>query len=246
MRKLFFLFTIIAFFAHHVNGYAEGQRESITPGQNIGAVCVIPEKGLCWVKGKKLEKMDFNGSLPKITLPQPADAVVANGLQVFAKSGNMIYTCSPKLQKAFTFDSDNFLIFPSASKNFFYVVGFSGAKSKIYRCCPSNHTIEEVNYINEDIVYVCDTEEGLVVVTNEKVYKKSGEDWEKQLSFFEQINCATYTSKGLIIASDNYIALIVEQNRVIILAESGCKQLLSNDNILYIIDEEDNIFRFEL
>lgn len=216
-------------------------------GMKSGELCCVAGKGLCQLNGKRLVGVATKYVDSKLSLPVTIDTMISTQSQLFVKSGNKVFQCKPKKQLVFTFDGEDFDIHASFRDDAFYLVHYDGTNSNVYLCIPERHTIKQEFSIAEKIVYITDADNNFQVVTPQNVYERLAENsWNRQLDFFEPIQCAAMTNQGLALSSENYLVVLVEQNCVALLEESGYKQILADGSTLYVVDEEDRISQVDL
>ena len=203
-----------------------------------GILCLVPSVGLCQVHEQKLYSIDPQDDKPIATIPEKTDDIIAVGEKIFAKTDNLVYSCTSTAQKVITLENPNFRIFPSVTDGFFIVI-YNQKGSQVFKCNDSEHTIQLITQMPARVIHISEQSPVLMtVVTRSDVYLHQDNKWKKLLAFFEPITDAALTGAGIVFTTKKGMYLIPQCDHVRPIIQSGCRQLLSACGDLYAIDDD--------
>lgn len=216
---------------------------SISPNQ----LCVLPNNGIYLLTGNELISLEENEASPIIRISEQIipENILFTGTNVFAKNDTTIISCREKQTPLCVFDTNQFEMFPTTDDNLF-VVTKNDSISMIFSCDAANGKVEPFIKIAEDVIYVAGDTSQCILVTSNSIYSIQEKRAWTLLNYFEPIVTATITSCGLVFSSANIILLLNGQNNVALIAERGCRRLLSNVDKLYIYYEDGTVLSYSM
>lgn len=216
---------------------------SISPNQ----LCVLPNNGIYLLTGNELISLEESEASPIIRISEQIipEIILFTGTNVFAKNDTTIISCREKPTPLCVFDTNQFEMFPTTDDNMF-VVTKKDSISMIFSCDAAKGKVDPFIKIAEDVIYVAGDTTQCILVTNDRIYNIQEKKAFPMLNYFEPIVTATITSCGLVFSSANNILLLNGQNNVALIAERGCRRLLSDIDKLYIYYEDGTVLSYSL
>ena len=216
---------------------------SIYPSQ----LCVLPNNGIYLLTSNELISLEENEASPIIRISEQIipENILFTGTNVFAKNDTTIVSCGEKLTSLCVFDTNQFELFPRTDDNLF-VVTKNDSISMIFSCDATNGKVEPFVKIAEDVIYVAGDTTQCILVTSSSIYSIQEKKVWTLLNYFEPIVTATITNYGLVFSSANNILLLNGQNNVALIAERGCRRLLSDVDKLYIYYEDGTVLSYSM
>lgn len=210
-------------------------------------LCIFPGNGIYLLTGNELICLEENEKIPLVRISKqlvPED-VVFTANNIYAKNDTTIVLCGSELVPICVFDTNQFQVFPTTDNNLF-VLSKSDSISMLFYCDVINKKTEPFVKISDEVVFVAGDTSQSILVTRSHIYSVQEKQAYPMLDYYEPIVTATLTKYGLIFSTENSILLLNGVNNVALIAERGCKRLLSDENDLYIYYDDGTLLLYNL
>lgn len=210
-------------------------------------LCVFPNNGIFLLTGNELISLEENEKTPIVRIPKliaPEDIVFTES-NVYAKNDTTIVSCTPELKPIHAFDTNQFQILPTTDNNLF-ILSKLDSISMVFSCDVAIKNVMPFVKLSDDILFVAGDTTQCILVTPNHIYSVQEKKAWPMLDYFEPIVTATLTKSGLIFATENNILMLNGVNNVSLIAERGCRRLLSDVNTLYIYYDDGSLLSYDL
>lgn len=239
-RFFIIIFAVLSFSAYtkaQSNNSSEDARVIVSAGQlDIfnNPLCIVPTKGLYVAIGNTLISLDAKDNESEITLDNNVfiDNIVSIGSDLIIKQDTTLLSFADDCKPIATFDTSSFNLFSSLDGNLF-IASRGDTISKLIFFDTKQKKIKPLSRFDEKVIYVSGDTLQCYVVTESKIYLFKGEKGAKLIEYIEPIVTATATDNGILFATKNKILLLRAANVVNVLAEFGCRRLISNLSSFY-------------
>lgn len=216
---------------------------TLSPNQ----LCVFPHNGVFLLTGNELISLEENEKMPIARFPKhiiPEEVIFIKD-SVYVKNDTTIVSCGSEMVPMFAFDTNQFQMFPATDNNIF-ILSKRDSISMLFCCDIVSKEVKPFMKLSEDVVYIAGDTTQCILVAGNLIYNIQEKDVWTMLDYFDPIVTATLTKYGLIFATEKSILLLNGMNNVALIAERGCRRLLSDDNSLYIFYDDGTLLSYNL
>lgn len=239
--RIIILFAAVLFFSSHTNAQNGNSFKDVRVVVQAGQLdifnnplCIVPTKGLYVAIGNSLISIDAYNDESEIGMNENVyiDDIVGTGTDLIIKQDTALLSFTNDCKPIVSFDTSSFKIFSSQDGNLF-IVSKNDSISNLLFFDVKQKKIKPLSNFDEQVVYVSGDTLQCYVVTNSKIFLFKKNTGIKMLEYIEPIITATLTENGILFSTKNKILLLRSANTVNILADFGCRRLLSCVNSFY-------------
>lgn len=247
--RIIILFAAVLFFTTHTKAQTENSSEDVRIVVQAGQLdifnnplCIVPTKGLYVAVGNSLISIDANDDESEIGMNEDVyiDDIVGTGTDLIIKQDTALLSFTNDCKPIVAFNTSSFKMFSSQDGNLF-IASKSDSISNLLFFDAKQKKIKPLSIFDEQVVYVSGDTLQCYVVTDTKIFLFKKNTGIKLLEYTEPIITATLTENGILFSTKNKILLLHSAYRVNILAEFGCRRLLSYVNSFYAEYEDGSI-----
>ena len=228
---------ITTYVTAQTNNTAEYARVIVSAGQldiSKNPLCIVPTKGLYVAIVNTLISIDAKDNDSEITLNENVsiDNIVSTGSDLIIKQDTALLSFADDCKPIATFDTSSFNLFSSLDGNLF-IASHGDSISNLMFYDTKQKKVKPLSQFDEKVIFVSGDTLQCYVVTETKIYLFKGEKGIKLIEYVEPIVTAISTDNGILFATKNKILLLRAANVVNVLAEFGCRRLISNKSSFY-------------
>lgn len=206
----------------------------------------VPQHGVFVIRdGQRMTSLEEK--LSDITFSDPLDVTCAvstpKGLYIKHQEG--IYFCNDSTILVTAFDTDDFQMFPAEDN--MIISSMEESVALLFTYDFSRQSIMLLARFSEDIIYACEVNNEYIVVTDSHIYRLTKEgDLYILLEYFEPITSAIMSDYGLFFGTEHNILFLIDSDTFAIIDEQGCRQLLYDNNSLYVLSTNGSLRKLQL
>jgi hypothetical protein len=247
--RIIILFAAVLFFTTYTKAQTENSSEDVRIVVQAGQLdilnnplCIVPMKGLYVAVGNSLISIDAKDDESEISMNDDVyiDDIVSTGTDLIIKQDTALLSFTNDCKPIVAFNTSSFKMFSSQDGNLF-IASKNDSISNLLFFDAKQKKIKPLSNFGEQVMYVSGDTLQCYVVTETKIYLFKKNTGIKLLEYTEPIITATLTENGILFSTKNKLLLLRSANRVNILAEFGCRRLLSYVNSFYAEYEDGSI-----
>lgn len=239
--RIITLFAVVLIFTTHTKAQTEDSSKDVRVVVKAGQLdifnnplCIVPTKGLYVAVGNSLISIDAKDDESEIGMNEDVyiDDIVGTGTDLIIKQDTALLSFTNDCKPIVAFNTSSFKIFSSQDGNLF-ISSKNDSISNLLFFDVKQKKIKPLSKFDEQVVYVSGDTLQCYVVTDTKIFLFKKDTGIKLLEYIEPIITATSTENGILFSTKDKILLLRSANTVNILAEFGCRRLLSYVNSFY-------------
>lgn len=210
-------------------------------------LCIVPNNGIFLLTGNELISLEDNEKMSILSIQSGLlpEEIVFTENDILVKNDTMIVSCGETLTPIITFNTNQFHLLPTTDNNVF-VLSKTDSLYLLFFCDVVKKEVTPFIKFAGDIEYVVGDTARCLFISQNHVYSVLEKRVLPLLNFYEPIITATLTQYGLIFATENGIFFLESMNHVALIADKGCRRLLSDTNTLYIYYDDGTLFAYSL